>query len=235
MNSAVNARSSGLAAPSLGRSERGAEAFEHARRHSRRVRALKIVLPAAAVVIGAVFLGYSFLAPTGFDSIDLDSTSIENGNLVMHNPSLNGFTGENLPFHVMAARARQLIGSDAAPIELDEISATLPLDKDRKATVHAGGGVLDRENNHLRLTGTVTFETNFGMYGRLESADVDIASSTLSSDQPVEMKVNGMQVRANNFSATEGGRKIVFEDRVRIEIDPAELRRAQAEGNAADG
>ena len=235
LNSIAKAEIGGIAAPGLKRSERGAEAFARAARHSRRVRVLKIVLPAAAVVVSVLFLGYSLLSPTVLDGLNLESATIEGGSLVMHNPSLNGFTSENLPYSVTATRARQEIGSDSGPIELEKIQATLPIDAERQATVTAGGGVFDQEKNRLLLNNAITVESNAGIFAQLKSANVDMASGNLSTDEPVDIEVNGMRVRAKSFHTIDGLERLVFENGVRLEIDPASVRRAQEEGTAGDG
>ena len=227
LNSAVKADMGGISAGAIRRSERGADAFARAVRHSRRVRVLKFVLPVAAIVVSGLFLGYSLLSPTGSDLIDLDSASIEDGNLVMHNPSLNGFTSENLPYSMKAALARQPIGSDDGPIALEKIEATMPIDEEHTATINAGGGTYDRQNNTLSLSDTITVTMSSGIVARLQSAEVDIASSDLKTDDPVEIELDGMRVQANTFHATDGGSKLIFEDRVRVELDPARLRQKQ--------
>jgi lipopolysaccharide export system protein LptC len=236
LNGAVNAEHGEVGAHAVLRSERGADAFVRAQRHSRRVRALKFVLPVAAVTIAGLFLGYSLLSSaTGGGTVNLDSASIEDGNLVMHNPALNGFTSGNLPYSMKAVRARQAIGSDMGPIELEQIQAMLPLNSEHQATISAGGGIFDRQSNHILLTDAITLTTTSGIVARLESANVDIGSGNLSTDDPVDIELSGMRVRADTFRATEGGNKLVFENRVRLEIAPANLRRAQEQESGGDG
>ncbi|WEX09553.1 LPS export ABC transporter periplasmic protein LptC [Chelativorans sp. AA-79] len=230
MNSIAKAEMSGISAPATRHTERGAEAFARAVRHSRRVRALKFILPAAAIVVSGLFFGYSLLSPTGLEAIDLDSATIEGGSLVMHNPSLNGFTSEDLPYSMTAERARQPIGSDTGPIELEKIRATLPIDEEHKATISAGGGVFDRQANKLVLDDEITVTMSSGIVARLQSANVDIESNDLATDDPVEIEMEGMRVNADTFQATEGGSKLIFEKRVRVELDPARLRQRQESG-----
>jgi len=235
LNSIAKAETSGIAAQALKRSERGAEAFARAARHSRRVRVLKFVLPAVAVAISGLFLGYSLIAPTGIHALNLDSATIEGGSLVMHNPSLNGFTSGNLPYSVTAALARQEVGADSGPIELEKIQATLPIDSGRQAMVTAGGGVFNQATNQLLLNNAITVESNAGISAQLKSAAVDMSSGNLSTDEPVDIEVNGMRVRAKSFPTVDGLERLVFENGVRLEIDPASVRRAQEEGTAGDG
>ncbi|WP_265515956.1 LPS export ABC transporter periplasmic protein LptC [Nitratireductor luteus] len=210
-------------------SERGAEAFAQAARHSRNVRVLKFVLPTTAAVVAVVFLGYSLLSPGGMASVDLGSASIENGKLVMSNPSLDGFTNDNLPYHMTATRARQAIGSETAAIELEGIEATVPIDNGNSASISAEAGTFDRQGNALSLDTAITLETTSGIRARLSSADIDIAAGTLSTDDPVAIELNGMSIEADAFRASDGGKKLVFDRRVRVTLDPENIRRAQGE------
>lgn len=210
-------------------SERGVEAFAQAERHSRNVRMLKIVLPSAAAVVAIAFLGYSLFSSGGMASVDLGSASIENGKLVMSNPSLDGFTNENLPYHMTAARARQAIGSETAAIELEGIEATVPIDSGNSASISAEAGTFNRQGNTLSLDTGITLQTTSGIRARLSSADIDMAAGTLSTDDPVAIEINGMSIQADTFSASDGGKKLVFDRRVRVTLDPESIRRAQGE------
>src|SRR5690606_974199 len=145
------------------------------------------------------------------------------------------FTSENLPYSVTAALARQAIGSDSGPIELEKIQATLPIGDDRQATVTAGGGIFNQQTNRLTLNSAITVESNAGIFAQLNSADVDIASGNLSTNEPVDIEVNGMRVKAKSFHTVDGLERLVFENGVRLEIDPARVRKAQEEGTAGDG
>ena len=70
----------------------GGSQYQLALRHSRRVRRLKIALPAASFLLVAGFLVVSFLATQLPDGVTVTSASIEDGKLVMYRPTL---TGEN--------------------------------------------------------------------------------------------------------------------------------------------
>jgi len=227
VNGAVKAETGEVRARAIRRTERGAEAFAAAERHSRRVRVLKVVLPALAVLVASLFLGYSLFSSISGGAFNFDSASIEGGNLVMHNPTLNGFTGDNRPYSMTAALARQIVGSDTGPIELEAIRATVPINAEDRATVSAGSGIFDRENDSLKLSGAVTVQTSTGIRARLQSANVDISSGNLLTDEPVLIEMDGMRVSANTFRAMDRGRKLVFDDHVRVEIDPARVRRTQ--------
>ncbi len=217
------------------RAERGADVFASAARHSRRVRMLKFALPAVAVLVSVLFVGYSFLPSIGGNTIGLGSTAIEGGNLVIENPTLDGFTRERRPYTVTAAKALQAIGTTDGPIEMEGIRATLPIDADDEATISAARGTFDRANDLLTLDTEITFRTTSGFIARLQSAEIDIATNNLTTDKPVEIEMDGMRINADALHASNGGKKLVFENRVRVEIDPGKVRPAQGRDGEGSG
>lgn len=217
------------------RAERDATAFARAARHSRRVRVLKFILPVVAIVVSVLFLGYSLIPQTIRESVDIGAASIEDGHLVIENPTLDGFTRDNLPYTMTAARARQAVGPTNAPIDLSQIRATIPINADTEARISAGHGHFDRANDRLTLGGSLSLSTNSGLHARLQSAEIDLASNALSTDDPVEIELEGMRITANRFRASDSGKTLVFEDSVHMEIDPAEIRRNQDEGDGSRG
>lgn len=212
-------------------SERGVEAFEQASRHSQRVRLLKRVLPAAALVITVVFAGYSYIFSGTRGAIDLASASIEGGSLVMSSPELNGFTNDDRPYKMTAERARQKLGGEDV-IELEGIRAHVPVDGDNFATIQASDGIYDRGNNRLDITSKISLRTTSGIVATLDSAEIDIEKSSLASSKPVEIELDGTKIAADSFAAEDGGKVFVFDKRVRVTIDPSRLRgTASATGN----
>lgn len=222
-------------AQAIRRAERGSEVFARAQRHSRRVRVLKVVLPATAVLASAVFLGYTLLPTLGGSVAGIGAASISNGNLVIEDPALDGFTRDDLPYSVRADRALQAMGSKDQTIALEGIRATLPIDEQERATVRAANGTFDRENNHLTLDSDITFSTTSGLVARLRSARIDISSNALVTEEPVEIEMEGMRISADALRASEGGKRLIFENRVRVELEPGKVRPAGTQKKEGGG
>lgn|SRR5690606_21554541 len=207
------------------RNERGAEAFARAARHSRKVRVFKVVLPMAAVLIIVAFFGYSYLPRSGDVSVDLIDTTIESGELVMANPTLDGFTGSNQPYSVTARKARQPVGEPLGAFSLEEILATVPFGDEDSARIIAGGGNLDRQSNRLILDNMIDIETTSGIRAKLQSAEVDLATKTVQTKDPVTIEMNGVRITADRFETADGGEKLVFDGGVQIQVQPSEVKR----------
>lgn len=208
---------------------RGEEAFVHAERHSRRVRALKFVLPVLGVAIAAGFTGYSYLTTPPKVSVDVTGSALRDGKLVMANPKLDGFTKDNLPYSMTATRAIQDM-SNMGLISLEQIDATFPISEKNSATVDAPSGVYDRDKNTLDLTDEMTVTTTDGMVARLQSAFLDIGKGVLTTTDPVDIRTAGSHIAADTMTLSEGGKVMVFEKHVRVRVD----RERMAAANKGD-
>lgn len=205
-------------------SDKDSTVFRAAERHSRRVRFLKFALPATAVLGAAVFSWFTFFSTSSVPSnISLENAGIEDGKLVMTNPKLDGFTKEKLPYKMSAVRALQQVGNTNV-ISLEGIDAELPLGKDLRAQVKAKSGVFDNANRQLTLDSDISLTTSDGITARLQSADIDIAGNSMSTDHPVEINNSNSSITADSMQITESGKVMTFEKRVRLVIQPTKLQ-----------
>ena len=208
------------------------KAFVRAERHSRRVRWLKVLLPGLAVAGIVGFVGWSYLSVPSVEGVAVQGAAVSDGKLVMANPKLDGFTKENLPYTMTAARAIQDL-KNTSVIRLEDIDANVPVSAENTAKIVAAGGVFDNSANTLVIDTPVTVTTTDGMTANLLSARVDIASGQMSSGDPVEIIRDGSRLEADTMHVTENGKVIVFERQVRMEIDPKKARSAP-QGDRAD-
>lgn len=209
------------------RSARVEAAFHSAHRHSARVRRLKFLLPAAVLTMVALFAAKSLIAvPEGL-SIDLSGTAIEGGRLVMSSPKLDGFTQDNRAYSMTAKRAVQDIG-DTSRIDLEGIDARLPFETSNWITVAARTGAYDRAANTLKLGEDVLVTTDTGVKAKLRSANVDIASGSINTTDPVDITLDGAKLQAETMTIRENGAVLIFDKRVRMEIVRDRLQAAAA-------
>lgn len=209
------------------RNERGAEAFARAARHSRNVRLFKIVLPSTAVLIIVAFIAYSYfpaLRGTGV-GVDVINTAVESGDLVMSNPTLDGFTGNNKPYSVTARKARQPVGEPLGAFSLEDISATIPFGDKDSAKITAGGGNLNRQSNRLVLDKQIQIETSNGIRAMMETAEVDLSTRIVESNTPVVIEMTGVRIEAQKFETADGGEKLIFDGGVHMQVQPSEVKK----------
>jgi len=211
------------------RDTRDETAFVGAMRHSRRVRLFKVALPTIAVTMAAAFIGYSYLFSPSSVGIEIDGSAIRDGKLIMANPKMSGFTKDNLPYAMNAVRAIQDL-SRTGEIALEEIDAKFPIASDKWALVKASNGVYDDNANTLQINSPVTFATSDGMTAQLRSAHIDIGAGEMHTPDPVDIRQDGSRITADSLSVQERGKVFVFENRVRMQIDPKNVRTADAGG-----
>ncbi|RWN48923.1 MAG: LPS export ABC transporter periplasmic protein LptC [Mesorhizobium sp.] len=218
-----------LAPPADGRT-RG-DAFDRAQRHSRRVRVLKFAVPVAAALIAVAFPVYSYLAAPVSVKIQAEGTAFSNGKLVMANPKLNGFTKQKQPYSMTALRAIQDVSTQGI-IELEGIDAKVPIAPDNVAAVKASHGTYDRDGNTMNLTSDVTITTTDGMQAKFKSVFLDMGKGTMKTGDPVDVSRGGSRITADTMSVQDNGKVLVFENKVRVNIDSTALKAAQ--GNSGE-
>ena len=193
-------------------------------RHSALIAKLRVAIPAAAFGLAlALGLAVTFLRPGAvaqISGIQLDRLTIDNGNLVMSNPRLEGVADGNRPYVVQAERAVQA-GPTADLIELEKITGEVSMDADLTGTLEAVAGTFEREANRLRLTDQSTFTRSDGIEAFFEEADIDVGAGSLTSDRPVRVRQGGQEIIAGSASFTENGRRLVFDDGVTVTVQPA--------------
>jgi lipopolysaccharide export system protein LptC len=220
------------AAPSAAAPER-AVAFGRAQRHSSRVRVLKFALPLAAGIIAVAFPLYSYMVAPPAVAIQADSSVLTDGKLVMAHPKLSGFTKDNLPYSMIAERAVQ-DATNQGLVELDGIDAKLPMGAKVNAAVEATKGFYNRDANTLKLTQDITVTTTDGMVAKLKSAFLDLGKGIMKTDDPVDITRNGSRINSDTMIVQDRGKVLVFEKRVRVNIDPATMKAAENTDGAAN-
>lgn len=217
------------------REQRVEEAFTQARRHSSRVRVLKFALPALAVAMIAAFAGASWLASPSGLPFDPGSLAIEGGRLVMSDPHLDGVTGSaNRSYSMTAARAIQDIGTSGV-VDLEGIEARLPVDDEGWMNVTAASGMLDRDSNRLEIDSELTITSEDGLKAVLQSAVMDISAGNLDTTDPVDITLDGAHISADSMSVRDKGAVMIFENRVRMQIDGGRLGGTAAARDSTNG
>lgn len=208
--------------------------FASAYRHSQRVRLLKLGLPLFALFGIGFFSAATIFAGDSAPVAAEKPAEMSDGRIIMANPKLEGFSGDKRPYKMVAVRAVQENAASSI-IALETITADLPFGKGATATVTAASGIFDNALNTLDLNSAIMLTTSDGMTAALETAKVNIATSEMSTDKPVDIKTEGSHITADSMKITHGGKVVIFENRVRLNIDSKQLKQAQAADPAASG
>lgn len=216
----------GASSPQGGSAAREA-AFRRARQHSSKVRFLKLALPVAAILIAGSFAAYSYISVPGSVSFDLSQSAYVDGKLVMANPKLDGYTKDNRPYWMTATRALQHVKNQGGIVELEGIDAEVPVNDTVVAKIGADRGIYDRDKNTLDVQSPITIETTDGMMATFQSAYLEIEKGNMTTDKPVDIRMDGGQITADAMSVLENGKVLIFEKRVKLEIKPDRLKGRQ--------
>lgn len=197
-------------------------AYRAAMRHSARVRALKRLIPLAALVAVVVVAGIAFLKPlSSIGGLSLGPVSLSGSKITMDAPRLTGFRDGTQPYEVTAASASQDVRNPSI-VELNDISGHVQLDGGGKANINAATGLYDSQSEHLKLTGDVRVRTDNGYDAKLSSASVDFKGGRVVSEEPVVVTISQGTISADRLDISDNGKHIVFEGRVRTVLDGAE-------------
>lgn len=191
------------------------ERYAHAVRHGRRVRALRVALPAVLV---AGMASYALASVIGASLrqdivIDLGNLDVSGDRLVMEMPKLSGFNRQDEAYVVTAATATQRVTAPGR-IDLADLKATITTKENETADITATAGLFDSTSERLRLTGGVSLRSTHGYAANLLSADVDFKAGSLVSDEPVSVALRDGTVDAGTMRIDQGGDVIYFEGNV---------------------
>lgn len=197
--------------------------YRRAQVHSRRVRVLKIVLPLAAALVVLAFVVISWISGLVPDGATIESAAIRDGKLVMQNPVMSGQDSSERPYNMKAERAIQDLSTPDV-IVLEGIVADLPVSEGDKAVLNAASGIYDRTAQTLVFDKAFTVKTEAGMEAQLQSADIDLGLGGLTTSEPVSIRSADASVVAQSMKMQDKGRIIIFQDKVRMTINPSALK-----------
>lgn len=209
-------------------------AYRSARSHSGRVRFAKIAMPTVAAIAILAAAGWMWISRVAPDiGLDLASTSISGGKLVVANPRLDGLTSGDLPYSVRAERAIQDL-SGGGGIDLERLEADVPMTATVTARILADSGRYDSDAGRLDLFESITVETTDGMNARLQSASIDLEKGSMTTSDPVSIDMRGGSIRADSLTIENSGRRLLFENSVKLVVEPDKFRPADLPGRPGE-
>ncbi|MDE5442131.1 LPS export ABC transporter periplasmic protein LptC [Bradyrhizobium hipponense] len=194
--------------------------FARAARHSRLVRILRVAVPVTVVVAMASIVAVStflnpFQIPLKLDSGNLVVTGTK---ITMESPHMAGFTPDQRPYELWAKTATQDI-TDPDHVDLSDLRAKVLMEDQSNLFLDARTGRFDNKQQQLDLHKDIFLRTSTGYEARLNSAFVDMAKGTVSSDEHVDVKLTNGTLTSDRLRITEGGDVIRFEGNVVMHLD----------------
>ncbi len=224
MNRMVSTPSDAIAGPGFTTSGRADSdrAFHGAARHSRNVRRLRILVP-AAVILGVVVIALTtFLNPVRFLyklPNDLGTLVISGTKITMESPRLAGFTKDQRGYEVTAKAAAQDMTKPEF-VELKDLRAKLAMPDNNSAELITIGGMYNTKTEILTLGPNILLRSTNGYEARLADAVVEVRQGKITSDKPVEVKMTRGKLNANRLEVVNSGEVIRFEGGVVMHLNP---------------
>lgn len=225
----LGARALNIGAPNIGALNMGAGGWTEApaaagaadwlaaRRHSRAVSVLRLVLPAVALVVVVWMFVSARSLPTEIGDIDLGEVGLEGTTLTMQNPSLSGFNDNGTSYQVTAAKAMQDV-TNPRVVTLESIDGTMTKPDGDKVRVTADHGVLDSDSQVLDLTSNIVVKTDKDDYAYLNAAKVDMAAGSIVTSEPVRAVSKSGKIRAKSMEITDRGAHLLFRGNVVVDL-----------------
>src|SRR5580704_6187833 len=209
----------------------GARVFARAARHSAQVRFLRRAIPIGVLVAVSALLAVWLFDPFRqvFPNFSVQGVDLSSSQVVMEMPKLSGFKKDSRPYEVVAKSAIQDV-SKPSVINLIDMDAHLVMSDGQAANLKARKGVYDTQNETLEVKDDVKIKTTNGYDISLENAYMKFKSGDITSDRPVNAKMNGGEINADSVEMIDNGKRVTFIGNVHSRLDAATERPGAAPG-----
>jgi lipopolysaccharide export system protein LptC len=199
-----------------------ARVFRAAMRHSRLVRLLRVAIPGAAVLgVVGVFLAATVLDPLRALArlpVDIGGLVVSGTKITTQGPRLAGFTQDRRPYVVTARKASQDV-TKPDTLELQDLRATIEMKDSGAFELTAQVGVFEMKADRLTLQQNIV--VNSASYqARLSEAVVNVRTSHMVSEKPVEVTMQQGTINANRLEVSNSGEVVRFEGGVTMVLTP---------------
>jgi lipopolysaccharide export system protein LptC len=195
--------------------------FAIAARHSRLVRVLRVAVPAVvALAMGgviAISIFNPFRALMKQLPVDIDNLVVSGSKITMESPHLSGFSPDQRPYELWAKTATQDL-TDPDHVELKTLRAKIVQEDRSTVTLDARTGLFDTKTQLLDLHKDIFLQSSTGYEARLSQALLDIGKGTVTSEEPVDVKLLNGTLTADRLRITEKGELIRFEGNVKMNL-----------------
>jgi lipopolysaccharide export system protein LptC len=200
--------------------ERGADYYDRAARHSRRVRLLKVALPAIAVLAVVGFVAVMRLNSGGAAPVfTLSGINVAERSITMDKPRISGFEGTRRAYEVRATKAVQDLGNPKR-VTLSNVKARFGIGDGTRANLEAATGIYDGNTKILILKGNVTLVTDNGYEAELAEAEVEVEKGIVRSTSPLVIRGKEGSISANAIEVLDNGRHVFFRNGVKVLYTP---------------
>jgi lipopolysaccharide export system protein LptC len=216
-----------------GNDARRALEFRRARRHSVRVRILKVLLPAAAAAILSLYALPSFLKKSidhGRGTASVRAITVTPGSLKMIEPHVKGVNEKGEAYDFTADSATQA-AKDADIMYLETVRGKMTSVDGKISTLSAPDGVHNNKADEMTFNNGAVLTRDGGMSATFQTATAFMKQQTLVSKTPVAVRLLESTIHAETMTLHWDEQRAIFEGNVRTHIERSE-QPASSEGAA---
>ena len=196
--------------------------FAAAARHSRMVRLLRVAVPAAVLLAMAGIVAVSVFNPfriTGLTKLPVDMSNlvVSGTKVTMETPHLAGFSTDQRPYELWAKAAIQDL-ADPDHVELRTLRAKVMMEDKSTVTMDARTGFFDSKQQMLDLRKDIFLQSSTGYEARLSQALLDMGKGTVTSEEPVDVKLLNGTLLADKLRIINSGEIVRFEGNVKMNL-----------------
>ena len=199
-----------------------AKALRDAKRHSTRVKLLRLLLPFAAVCIGGLYLLPSKIEiDTKAGKASVENIELSGDGLKMVNPRIQGVHEKHGVYDIRADHATQQV-SNPELVTLNTITADLTSKDGQKTTLTAPSGLFHSKKEELTFDNGLTIGGNRGYAGTLKRATAFFQSNKLVTTDPVSLAYGESTIEAQSMTLFSSEGRAIFEGRVKVHLERAQ-------------
>ena len=216
------ARDAAFAATSATTSRGDADgAYRAARRHSRYVRALRVIVLAGIAVVLLGVMAANYMPAVGPIRLpgELGKLVIKGTKITMQAPKLTGYTSDSRPYEFTAETANQDINKPDL-VELQHLHARLQMEDKSTVEMTAPSGLYDMKADKLVLDEDIALASSTGYAARLKRlSSTCTAAMWFPTSRSAVKLLNGF-LNAKRMTISENGNVIHFDGGVSMVLHP---------------
>ena len=185
--------------------------YRSAQRHSRRVRLLRISVPAGIAGLLFMVVAMNYMPPIGGFRLpgELGNLVIHGTKITMESPRLTGFTSNSRAYEFSAnAAAQDMTKPDL--VELQKLHAKMQMEDKSTVEMSAVSGLYNVKTEILTLNENIELQSSTGYSGHLSEAVIDVKKGTVASDKPVQVNMLNGSLNAQHLDIAENGSVLRF-------------------------
>lgn len=195
------------------------KAFRAAKRHSARVKLLRLLLPLGAVcATGLYFLPSRLSVAIKDGEASIESLEVSSGGLKMVNPRIKGVHEKYGVYDIKADHATQQ-AKNPELMNLTSISAEITSKTGEITVLTAPSGIYHSKQEELTFDNGVVIGGDAGISGTLKTATAFMQAHKLISRDPVDLAFRDTTIKAQSMTLYSGEGRAVFEGNVKVHLE----------------